>query len=235
MRSPFPGFPQEGIDFFRRLSRNNRREWFLPRKAVFEERVKQPMRELVEALDAALARFAPEHVTDPERAIYRFYRDTRFSPDKSPYKDRIAATFPRRGLTRHEGASYYFSVSHKEVAIGGGVYMPTPETLAAMRRDIATRHEEFRRILAARALRSLFGEMQGEALSRVPKGFLADHPAADLLRFKQFLYYVELPPEIALTPALYDEILKRFRTMAPFTDFLNQALAGQRKKASLLL
>jgi uncharacterized protein (TIGR02453 family) len=235
MRSPFPGFPQEGIDFFRRLSRNNRREWFLPRKAVFEERVKQPMRELVEALDAALARFAPEHVTDPERAIYRFYRDTRFSPDKSPYKDRIAATFPRRGLTRHEGASYYFSVSHKEVAIGGGVYMPTPETLAAMRRDIATRHEEFRRILAARALRSLFGEMQGEALSRVPKGFPADHPAADLLRFKQFLYYVELPPEVALTPALYDEILKRFRAMAKFTNFLNAGLAGQRKKASLLL
>jgi uncharacterized protein (TIGR02453 family) len=235
MRSPFPGFPPEGIDFFRRLARNNRREWFLPRKAIFEELVKQPMRELVEALDAALARFAPEHVTDPERAIYRFYRDTRFSPDKSPYKDRIAATFPRRGLTRHEGASYYFSVSHKELAIGGGVYMPTPETLAAMRRHIAARHEDFRRILAARPLRSLFGEMQGEALSRVPKGFLADHPAADLLRFKQFLYYVELPPEIALTPALYDEILKRFRTMAPFTDFLNQALAGQREKASLLL
>jgi uncharacterized protein (TIGR02453 family) len=235
MRSPFPGFPPEGIDFFRRLARNNRREWFLPRKAIFEELVKQPMRELVEALDAALARFAPEHVTDPERAIYRFYRDTRFSPDKSPYKDRIAATFPRRGLTRHEGASYYFSVSHKELAIGGGVYMPTPETLAAMRRHIAARHEDFRRILAARPLRSLFGEMQGEALSRVPKGFPADHPAADLLRFKQFLYYVELPPEVALTPALYDEILKRFRAMAPFTDFLNQALAGQRKKASLLL
>ena len=59
MRSPFPGFPQEGIDFFRRLARNNRREWFLPRKSIFEEQVKQPMRELVEALDAALARFAP--------------------------------------------------------------------------------------------------------------------------------------------------------------------------------
>jgi uncharacterized protein (TIGR02453 family) len=235
MRSPFPGFPQEGFDFFRGLARNNRREWFLPRKAIFEERVKQPMRELVEALDAALARFAPEHVTDPERAIYRFYRDTRFSPDKSPYKDRIAATFPRRGLTRHEGASYYFSVSHKELAIGGGVYMPTPETLAAMRRHIAARHQEFRRIMAARALRNLFGEMQGEALSRVPKGFPCDHPAADLLRFKQFLYYVELPPEIALTPTIYDEILKRFRAMAPFTGFLNAGLVGQRKEASLLL
>jgi uncharacterized protein (TIGR02453 family) len=235
MRSAFSGFPPEGIDFFRRLARNNRREWFLPRKAIFEEQVKRPMRELVEALDAALARFAPEHVTDPERAIYRFYRDTRFSPDKSPYKDRIAATFPRRGLTRHEGASYYFSVSHKEVAIGGGVYLPTPETLAAIRGHIAGRHEEFRRILAARALRSLFGEMQGEQLSRVPKGFPCDHPAADLLRFKQFLFYVELGPEVAVASALYDEIVKRFRAMARFTDFLNEGLVGQGKKASLLL
>jgi len=235
MRSPFSGFSREGIDFFRRLARNNRREWFLPRKAIFEEQVKQPMRELVEAIDAALARFAPEHVTDPERAIYRFYRDTRFSPDKSPYKDRIAATFPRRGLTRHEGASYYFSVSHKEVAIGGGVYLPTPETLAAIRRHIAGRHEDFRRIAAARTLRSLFGEMQGESLSRVPKGFPADHRAADLLRFKQFLFYVELPPEVALTPTLYDEIVKRFRAMAPFTDFLNAPLIGRRRKADPLL
>jgi uncharacterized protein (TIGR02453 family) len=235
MRSAFPGFSQEGIDFFRRLARNNRREWFLPRKSIFEERVKQPMRELVEALDAALARFAPEHVTDPDRAIYRFYRDTRFSPDKSPYKDRIAATFPRRGLTRHEGASYYFSVSHKEVAIGGGVYLPTPETLAAIRQHIAGRHEDFRRIAAARTLRSLFGEMQGESLSRVPKGFPADHRAADLLRFKQFLFYVELPPEVALTPTLYDEIVKRFRAMAPFTDFLNAPLIGRRRKADPLL
>lgn len=235
MRSPFPGFPQEGIDFFRRLARNNRREWFLPRKAIFEEQVKQPMRELVEALDAALARFAPAHVTDPGRAIYRFYRDTRFSADKSPYKDRIAATFPRRGLTRHEGASYYFSVSHKEVAIGGGVYLPTPETLAAIRQHIAGRHEDFRRILAARALRSLCGEMQGERLARVPKGFAADHAAADLLRFKQFLFYVELPPETAVTAALYDEIVKRFRVMAPFTDFLNEPLIGRRKKADPLL
>jgi uncharacterized protein (TIGR02453 family) len=235
MRSAFAGFPEEGIDFFRRLARNNRREWFLPRKAIFEERVKQPMIELVEALDAALARFAPEHVTDPERAIYRFYRDTRFSPDKSPYKDRIAASFPRRGLTRHDCASYYFSISHKEVAIGGGVYMPTPETLAAIRLHIAEGHEEFRRIVAARALRSLFGEMRGETLARVPKGFPCDHPAGDWLRLKQFLFYVELPPEVALTSALYDEIVKRFRAMARFTDFLNEGLGGRGKRRDPLL
>jgi uncharacterized protein (TIGR02453 family) len=235
MRSSFPGFPQEGIDFFRRLARNNRREWFLPRKAIFDEQVKRPMRELVEALNGAMARFAPDHVTDAERAIYRFYRDTRFSADKSPYKDRIAATFPHHGLTRHEGASYYFSVSDKAVAVGGGVYRPSPETLAALRRHLAGRHAEFRRIVAGRALRSLFAELQGEKLTRVPKGFPADHAAADLLRFKQFLFYVELPPDVAVTSKLYDEIGKRFRAMAPVTGFLNEALAGQRKKVDPLL
>lgn len=234
MRSVFPGFPQEGIDFLRRLRRNNRREWFQPRKAIFEQQVKQPMYELVEAVNAALARFAPEHVTDPERAVYRFYRDTRFSPDKSPYKDHIAANFPRRGVGRHEGAGYYFAISDKEVAAGGGVYMPPPETLAAMRQLVAERHEEFRRIIAARPLRELFGEMQGDQLARVPKGYPSDHPAADLLRFKQFLFYIELPAELAVKPAVYEEIVKRFRAMAAFTDFLNAAIVGQKRRVDPL-
>jgi uncharacterized protein (TIGR02453 family) len=230
MRSAFPGFPPEGIQFFRGLARHNNRDWFLPRKAIFEEKVKRPMRELVEALNAAMMGFAPDYAPDPDTAIDRFYRDTRFSQDKTPYKDHIAATFPRRGLARHQGGSYYFAVSHKEVAVGGGVYMPLPETLLAIRNRMAERHEEFRRITEARVLRRLFGEMQGEQLSRVPKGFCADHPAADLLRFKQYLLYVELPPDLATTPALYGEVLRHFRAMAPFVEFLNAPLAWPRKK-----
>lgn len=229
MRATFPGFPREGIDFFRALARHNTREWFLPRKSEFEALVKQPMQELVEALNATLARFAPEHITNPDGAIYRFYRDTRFSPDKTPYKDRIAANFPRHGLARHDGAGYYFSISHKEVAVGGGLYLPTPETLAAVRRHLASRHEKFRRICRAAGLRRLLGEVQGDRLVRTPKGFPADHPAADLLQFKQLYFYVELPPEIATTPSLFGEIARRFRAMAPFTDFLNEPLIALRK------
>lgn len=234
MRTAFPGFPPEGIQFFRNLARHNNRDWFLPRKPIFEDKVKRPMRELVEALNAAMMAFAPEHVTDPDKAIYRFYRDTRFSQDKTPYKDQIAATFPRRGLARHDGASYYFAVSHKEVAVGGGVYLPSAETLTAIRHHIAQRHEEFRRITEARAVRRLFGELQGEQLVRVPKGFCANHPAADLLRFKQYLLYVELPPDLAPTPALYGEVLKHFHTMAPFVEFLNAPLAGRPQRMEAL-
>jgi len=230
MRSGFRGFPPEGIQFFRRLARNNKREWFQPRKQIFEEQVKQPMRELVQAVNSAMQDFAADYVTDPDKAIYRIYRDTRFSNDKTPYKDHIAANFRWRGGGRHEGAGYYFAVSHKEVAIGGGLYMPTPEALLALRNHIATHHAELRKVTGSRTVRRLLGEMQGEQLSRVPKGFPADHPAADLLRFKRFILYVVLPPEIASKNTLFPEILQRFRAMAPFIAFLNAPLAPARKK-----
>jgi len=230
LRSVFPGFPPEAITFFRGIERHNRREWFLPRKPVFEQHVKAPMVQLVEAVNSALSRFAPTYATDPARAIYRFYRDTRFSKDKSPYKTHIAASFRHRSLAcEGGGAGYYFHVSHKEVGIGGGMYMPMPETLRAVRGHLAKNHGEFRKLLAARAIQKTFGDMQGDQLSRVPKGFAPDHPAADLLRYKQFLWWIELPPETATSPELYAEIVTRFKAMAPVLEFLNAPLTGGKK------
>jgi uncharacterized protein (DUF2461 family) len=79
-------------------------------------------------------------------------------------------------------------------------------------------------------VRRLLGEVQGEQLTRVPKGFAADHPAADWLRFKQYIFYMVLEPEIATSPALLREIVQRFRAMTPFVAFLNRALAPAKKK-----
>src|SRR6476619_2195447 len=129
------------------------------------------MLELVTALMRRLADFAPHHVGDPNKAIYRIYRDTRFSKNKTPYKTHIAAVFPRRDLEKHGGAGYYFSVSPDEIEVGGGVYMPSPESLRAIREHLAGAHQEFRRIVAARPVRRLFGEVYGDRLTRVPKGF----------------------------------------------------------------
>ena len=229
MRSPFPGFPMEALQFFRGLARNNNREWVLPRKPLFEEKVKEPMRQLVDALNVALHDFAPEYETDPDKASFRIYRDIRFSNDKKPYKEQIAATFRRRGAAHHQGG-YYFAISHKGVAVGGGLYMPEPEHLLAIRQRIAERYEEFRRILAARPLRKLLGSLEGEQLSRVPRGFPTDHPAADLLRYKYFILYKELPPSLVTSPKLYKEIVDRFRVMVPFLCFLTASLATQQKK-----
>jgi uncharacterized protein (TIGR02453 family) len=228
MISQFAGFPPEALQFFRGLARNNRREWFLPRKPVFEEKVKEPMRQLVDALNVTLHEFAPEYETDPDKAIFRIYRDVRFSKDKKPYKEQIAATFRRHGAAHHQGG-YYFAISHKGVAVGGGVYLPEPAPLLAIRQRIAGRHEEFRHILAAPLLRKLLGNLEGDQLSRVPRGFAADHPAADLLRYKYFLLYKELPPSLATSPKLYKAIVERFRVMVPFLQFLTASFATQKK------
>ena len=230
MSSPFPGFPPEALSFFRGLARNNRREWFLPRKPFFEEKVKEPMGQLVDALNLALQEFAPEYQTDPDKAIFRIYRDVRFSKDKKPYKEHIAATFHRRGTTSHGQAGYYVAISHKQVAVGGGVYAPEPSQLLAIRERIAERHEEFRHILAAKSVRKLLGNLEGDQLSRVPRGFPAEHPAADLLRYKYYILYKELPPNLTTSPKLYKEIVERLRVMVPFLRFLTESFAAREKK-----
>ncbi|MFB3825977.1 MAG: DUF2461 domain-containing protein [Bryobacteraceae bacterium] len=226
MPTAFAGFPPQAMTFFRSLARHNDREWFLPRKQIYEDAVKRPMIELIEALNAGMMSFAPAYVTDPGKAMYRIYRDVRFSGDKTPYKTHVAASFFRRGSVKHTMAGYYFSVSPHEIEVAGGIYLPPPDNLRLVRDHIARRHQEFRRIAGDGALRRLMGELQGDRLSRVPKGWPAGHPAADLVKFKQYLYYVLLDPAMASTPKLFREVLARFRVMSRFIDFLNAPLVA---------
>src|SRR5262249_9955984 len=182
------------------------------------------MEELVAALNGELVRFAPEHVTDAKKAIFRIYRDTRFSADKTPYKTHIAAAFSRRGPGLVSAGGFYFSVSNDQVEIAGGIYHPLPETMLLVRTYIAAHHQELRRILADRKTRKLLGDLQGDELTRAPRGFDPEHPALDLIKKKDWILDVSLDPGIATTPRLYTEILDRFRAMAPFIQFLNRPL-----------
>ena len=217
------------------MKRNNRREWFQPRKHIYDEQVKAPMIQLIEALTAEMRKFAPAYVREPSAAIYRIYRDTRFSPNKTPYKTHIAAIFPRRGLEKHAGASLYFSVAPGEIEVAGGVYMPPPEAIRAIRLHLLDHHAEFRALLRARQLRTLMGELQGDQLARVPKGFSAEHPAADLVKYKQWLVWTMLDPALAGSPKLFTELLKRFRVMTPLMDFLNAPLLAAGAKRPEIL
>ena len=228
MSSGFGGFPPEAMPFFRALKKNNTRDWFQPRKEIYEEKVRGPMLELVSALMRRLADFAPDHVGDPNKAVYRIYRDTRFSKNKTPYKTHIAAVFPRWDLEKHGGAGYYFSVSPEEIEVGGGVYMPPPEGLRAIRGHLAENYKEFRRIIKAPAVQRFFGAVYGDRLIRPPKGFAPDHPAADLLRLKQYLLFANLDVKLATSPKLYREVAARFKAMTPFLEFLNQPFAPRR-------
>lgn len=224
MPAAFSGFPAEALKFLRDLQANNRREWFQPRKHEYEEYVKQPMIDLVLALGDELENYGVDLVTAPQKAIYRLYRDVRFSKDKSPYKAHVSAIFSPRGMQKHAGAALYFHVAPEEVFIAGGIYAPGPKELLAVRRLVAGEADRLREITGSRSFRRLFGEMGGEKLKRVPKGFPADHPERDLLVHKQFIVAAKLPVEIAETPKLYNQLVKRFRVLEPFVVFLNSPL-----------
>jgi len=221
MKTTFPGFAPEGIEFLRELKKNNDREWFTPRKQVYEEKLRLPMIELVRAIHGEMLRFAPRYVGEPAKCVFRVYRDTRFSKDKTPYKTHIAASFWRANAGKGTGAGYYFSVSPEEIEVGGGMYRPEPPALLAVRKRIADNHKEFRKTFETAALRKILGELWGESASRPPKGFDCDHAAMDLLKRKQFCLFATLDPSIATTSKLQKELVKRFEAMTPFIEFLN--------------
>jgi uncharacterized protein (TIGR02453 family) len=218
-------FPAEALTFLRGLARNNDREWFQARKEIFETKLKAPMLELIEAINSELMDFAPEHVTDPKKALYRIYRDTRFSSDKTPYKTHLAAIFPRKGLEKHASAGFYFHIAPKVVGIAAGMYSPGPDELRAVRTFLAANHEKFR--AAVKGPEKLMGKLTGSSVTRMPKGFDADSPAADLLKMKQWLFWQELDVKVATSPKLLSELAKRFRAAAPVVEMLN---SGQKRK-----
>ena len=224
-------FPAEGLRFLRQLKRNNNRDWFAANKPVYEEFVRTPMAELVIAIGEELRRFAPEIVADPKRSVYRIYRDTRFSKDKTPYKTHIAAIFPVRGLPKNSGPGLYFHISPEEVLIAGGLYMPEPEVLRAVRERIAAKRKQFTAIVESRNFRKAFGELEGEQLKTMPKGFSADHPAAQYLRFKQFLFGEQYPASLASSSRLLPTIISCYEQGMPLIRFLADSAARAVKPA----
>ncbi len=235
MAGSFSGFPSKGVDFLRGLARNNNRDWFQARKDTFETTLKEPMIALVDAVNSHLVRFAPKYITDPKKAIYRIYRDTRFSKDKTPYKTHLAASFWRAGMEKHISAGFYFSVSPKQIEVAGGIYMPGPDQLRVLRGFLTANHQQFRDILNHSKLKKLMGELLSEPLTRMPKGFAQDHPAADLIRLKHWvLYDIRMDPSLITTPKLLKEVVSRFELMTPMLEFLNQPLSARPKDPLLI-
>lgn len=216
-------FGPEALAFLRALSRNNDREWFHARKAAYETHLKTPMVRVIERLGTEFRTFAPELMADPKRSLYRIWRDTRFSEDKRPLKTNVAAVFPHRRGNRHTSAGLYLEIAPRWVFAGGGLYMPEPQALLKIRQRIAETPTAFRTIVESPAVTRI-GGLQGETLTRVPRGFSADHPAAGYLKHKQFLAFREWPPDLATSPRFWPELLSVFRAVAPLVAFLNDAI-----------
>jgi len=233
MKNGFSGFPTDTLRFLRQLKRNNNREWFLAHKDLYESKAKDPMTELVLALGHELQQAAPELIVDPKRAIYRIYRDTRFSADKRPYKSHLAARFVPRGIPKNTGAGMYFHIEPNQVIVAGGVYITDSPTLRILRQHIADHWKHYRKITNQRSFRQLFGVVQGECLVRLPSGFSRDHPAIDVLRQKQFFVAQTKPAAFAEQPEFYPYLLELFSAMIPFVQFLNAPLQSRTQEELL--
>ena len=229
MCASFQGFPKEGLQFLRELELNNEREWFDAHKATYTEVVKPAVEALAASVGAGLMKFAPGYATEPKKAIYRIYRDTRFSHNKTPYKTNVGALFYRADLGKSEASAFYVEISPKHVGIAGGCYMPDAERLRLIRGHIAEHYGRFSKMVQVKALVASMGELQGEKLSRPPKGFPPEHPGIEVLKGKQWYYWRELPPEMALTAGIVKEIVSRFQVMLPVVEFLNEPMAAAKK------
>ena len=224
MTSPFT---RKALAFLRALQRNNEREWFRARKADYEAHVRAPMIETLEWLARDLPAFAPDLVSAPKVSLFRIYRDTRFSANKAPLKTNAAAYFPPRGSARHAGAGLYFDIAPRGVWIGGGLYRPSRPDLQAIRAHIAAHHRAFHRVVTAPAFRRAAGRLDGARLTRVPRGYRADHPAAEYLRYQQFFAGRQFPADLACSPRFYPTLLRTFRALAPLVTFLNTPLRAR--------
>jgi uncharacterized protein (TIGR02453 family) len=223
-------FSESGVKFLRDLGKHNEREWFEPRKPIYERELKAPMLALIGEINDALLDFAPEYVRPAQKTMMRIYRDIRFSKDKQPYKTNIAAWWARHGLEKTSGGGFYFHVTATEVHVAAGCYMPEKEQLLAIRRMLLERHGDYRAIVGSKKLVAAMAPFDGLKMARGPKGFPAEHPALDLIMQRQWGVSSRLPVEVALQPGLVKEVVKRFKLAMPLVSLLNEPLVERSKK-----
>lgn len=224
-------FNPAGIRFLKGLEKHNDREWFGARKEIYERELKAPMLEVVGEINHAMLDFAPDFVRDPAKCVMRIYRDIRFSKDKKPYKTHLSAWWARHGMEKTSGGGFYLQVSATEVMIAAGVYMPEKDQLLAIRRMLVDRHEDYRKVLASRKMRSLgIVPFDGLTMARGPKGFDATGPAGDLILQQQWGVSARIPAESALEVGLVKEIVTRLRACAPLVELLNDPLIARDRK-----
>lgn len=228
----FAGFPQAGFAFLKGLSEHNNREWFEARRETYEQSLREPMKALIEEMDARLATIAPEITGTVKGSMFRIHRDIRFSKNKAPYKTNAACWFFHRDSKGnvgqdaiHGGAGMYFHLEPRACFAGGGVWMPPSPVLKRIRGALDVGHEAFNGIVAAKPFKKMFGALSNEAvLKRMPRGFDPAHPAGDWLRYQSFTAGCSLTQAEVTSSSLADRLEQVYRTITPLVRWLNSAM-----------
>jgi uncharacterized protein (TIGR02453 family) len=222
----FNGFSDEFFRFFRELTENNNRPWFNENKDRYYEVVVNPMCEFIIAVAPRLKKISPHYVADPRPhggSMFRIYRDTRFSRDKTPYKTHAACHFRHTAGKDAHAPGFYAHLAVEGLHFGGGIWRPPSRHLGLIRERISDNPVEWGRIRNARAIRDR-GGIRGDSLVRAPRGYDPEHMHIDDLKRKSFYVMTEAAPEVALTAGIVNEVASAFRAAARLNRFVTEGL-----------
>jgi uncharacterized protein (TIGR02453 family) len=212
----YPGL----FDFLRQLKRHNNREWFAKNKVQYQQAAVEPAMQFISSFAPHLAKFSSHFAADARPtggSLFRIYRDTRFSSDKSPYKMHIGIHFSHENGKDAHAPVFYLHLEPDNCFAAAGVWHPDTRALTKIRTAIVGQPEQWKKVT-----RKL--ELEGESLTRPPKGFASDHELIEDLKRKDFVTSVALTEEQVCGPAFMKEFTAICRRMTPLVEFTARAL-----------
>jgi uncharacterized protein (TIGR02453 family) len=227
--SPFAGFPGETLEFLAGLSNNNNKVWFDAHRTDYEDVYLTPARAFVDAVGEELEiRVSPEIHADPRvnGSLFRINRDTRFSKDKTPYKDHMDLMWWEGADKARDGSGLFFRLTPTAVILGAGMHGFDTPRLDRFRKAVAgdTTGPALEEALAA-SLSTRGAQLGGDHYKRVPRPYPADHPRAQLLRHNGLYVSTELAPPKAITSDRFvDWCASRFEKLAPVHNWVVDAV-----------
>lgn len=222
---------KETISFLKAVAKNNDREWFAKHKDTYTKALDN-MICFADALLLEMNKHDTIETATGKKSLHRIYRDVRFSKEKTPYNTHWGGGF-RRATKRLRGGYYYHIEPGNSYAIGG-FWGPNPEDLQRIRQDIDLNYEDWRKLLSNKTFVKTFGELVGDQLTSAPKGYAKDHPAIDLLRYKQFLIKHEFTDAEVLAPDFVKNINDVYKKMRPYFDYMSEVLTTDMNGVSLI-
>lgn len=224
--SPFPGLPEDFYRFFEDLSQNNERAWFNENKARYHESVVNPISEFIVYMAPRLEAISPHYIANPKPhggSMFRIYRDTRFSRDKTPYKTHAGVQFRHKAGKDAHAPGFYVHLAPEGVFFGGGVWLPPNPVLNRIRDYIVDNANAWGRIRNSKKVLGS-GGIRGDSLKRPPRGFDAEHPHIEDLKKKSFYVATEVSAAASLRPDFADQVTDGFKLAAPMMHFITDAL-----------
>lgn len=211
------------FEFLTELSANNNREWFTENKSRYQE-AHSNVASFFETLITEMNKVDQIETESAKKAMFRIYRDVRFSKNKSPYKTSLSGALSR--ATKWLRGGYYVHLEPGNGFLGVGFWQPESKDLKLIRDDIAHDATKLRAIINDPDFKAQWGELRGEQLKTAPKGFDKDHPNVDLLRFKAFTFAKSFTEEEACSEDFIFHVVSSFLSIRPFFDYMSEVLTA---------